>query len=109
FLGDIDYSKNSKGIRILKDEILKLKRESHDLIKAEVGDIYKININSPLYFSFKDLFFRLKNLNKRTIYKSDGKDAWNSVEKRYEISTGNKKVKRVDDGEEDQLYCWPLR
>jgi len=107
FLGDIDYSKNSKGIRILKDEILKLKRESHDLIKAEVGDIYFININSPLYFSFKDLFFRLKNLNKRTIYKSDGKDAWNSVEKRYEISTGNKKVKRVDNGEEDQCHQDP--
>lgn len=107
FLGDIDYSKNSQGLRILKDEILNFKRKSHDNIINVTGNIHRININSPLHFSFEQLMIELTNLNKRTIYKSDSKPAWNDTTNSFEVSSGQTDIKRLDNGEKDKCIQDP--
>ena len=64
-LRDIDLTKNNDGIRILKEQILKLKENEHSKVEHNVGEIPKININSPLYFSIDELIQELKLLNKK--------------------------------------------
>jgi uncharacterized protein len=107
FLGDIDFSRNNDGIRIFKEEIVKFKRKSHDLIKSSVGDIDRININSPLHFSLDDLLQELKNLNKRTLWKSDGSSTFDNTTGSYTINTGSSKVERKGFSEKDQAVQDP--
>lgn len=83
FLGEVDLYKNSNGIRILKETIVSLKEREQEKIKATVGEIAKVNINAPLYFSFADeLLPTLIRLNKRTIWSSDNEPA-------IDLSTGD--------------------
>ena len=96
FLGDIDLTKNNDGIRILKEQILKLKENEHSKVEHNVGEIPKININSPLYFSIDELIQELKLLNKKTLWKSDNISTFKQDIQEYLPSTGSKKVKRED-------------
>jgi len=96
FLGEIDPLKNSNGIRILKEEIIRLKHKSHSSIEDQIGKISKININSPLYYSFEEeLIARLKHLNKKTIWKSDGQPALSEETGEFLPNTGNRNITRV--------------
>ncbi len=96
FLGEIDTFRNSNGIRILKEEIVRLKYFSHLDIEEEIGSIEKVNINSPLYYSIEnDLIPSLKRLNKRTIWKSDGELALNEAGE-FLASSGNRNIQRSE-------------
>ncbi|MGG3801597.1 ATP-binding protein [Metabacillus fastidiosus] len=94
FLGDIDSTKNSDGIRITKEQILILKEKEHHLIKDEVGKIEKVNINSPLYFNIDELITDLTKLNKRTFWKSDNELALTEDGQNYLNGTGAQKINR---------------
>jgi len=105
FLGDIDYAKNGEGIRILREEVIKLKVKSHNLIMDDIGEIERININSPLHFDFSDLVIKLKKLNKSTLWKSDGASTYNESTGNYVANSGASKVDR--DGTSDQALQDP--
>lgn len=105
-LGDIDYGKNSQGIRILKDEILSLKEIAHKSIEEQVGEIDRININAPLYYSYEDLLNKLVKLNRKTIWKSDGTDAIDEETGDYLANTGAAKTDRKG-MEKDQVIQDP--
>lgn len=107
FLGDIDFTKNGDGIRIVKEQILLLKEKEHNIIKEEVGEIEKVNINAPLYFQIDELISVLKKLNKRTIWKSDSVLALNEDQSDYLVNTGPKKIQRSDKEETDHVIQDP--
>lgn len=94
FLGDMDSTKNSDGIRILKEKILELKEKEHTNIKEQVGDIDKISINSPIYFDVDMLLDELTKLNRRTFWKSDNELAFNEDGTDYLTGTGSTKIER---------------
>ena len=103
FLGDSNESHNSDGIRILKETILELKREEHQLIEKEVGKIDKININAPLKYSIEKLIEKLKDKNQATIWASDNTEARDS-KGNFIRPQGNKNVERTDKpGENDKV------
>ncbi|WP_285398459.1 ATP-binding protein [Lysinibacillus sp. fls2-241-R2A-57] len=106
FLGDIDNSKNSDGIRILKEQILELKENEHESIRGQVGLIEKISINSPIYFDIDKLLIELVKLNKRTYWKSDNELAWNEDGTDYIAGTGATKIDRPDK-DKDQVIQDP--
>ena len=83
FPGDIDYSKNSDGIRILKEEIIKQKINGHETLKKEIGEIERININAPLFFSLDNLLSELRKMNKRTLWKSDNSSTYDADTESY--------------------------
>ncbi|MED4400057.1 ATP-binding protein [Metabacillus fastidiosus] len=94
FLGDIDITKNTDGIRITKEQILVLKEKEHKYIEDKVGIIEKISINSPLYFNIDELIEELGKLNKRTYWKSDNALALTEYGNNYLIGTGSQKIER---------------
>lgn len=101
FLGDIDSTKNSDGIRITREQMLVLKDKEHKLIEEEVGKIDKISINSPLHFNIDQLIAELTKLNKRTFWKSDNTLAL-TEDGQYRAGTGSQKVDRP--GKDDKDY-----
>jgi len=103
FMGDIDNSKNSDGIRILKEQILELKESEHEVIKEQVGLIEKISINSPIYFDIDKLLKELVKLNKRTYWKSDNELALNEDGTDYLAGTGATKIDRADKGKDQVI------
>ncbi|MDF9495180.1 ATP-binding protein [Bacillus cereus] len=106
FLGDIDFTKNGDGIRILKEKILELKEQEHQKIKDVVGEIERININSPLYFNIDNLLVLLTTLNKRTRWKSDYELALNENDE-YFLSTSNKNIDRPGKEKQDAVIQDP--
>ncbi|BCG59085.1 ATP-binding protein [Paenibacillus sp. URB8-2] len=103
FLGEVDLYKNSNGIRILKETIVSLKEREQEKIKATVGEIAKVNINAPLYFSFADeLLPTLIRLNKRTIWSSDNEPAIDLSTGDFLPSSGNTNIPR--DGKMDKVH-----
>ncbi|WP_338749489.1 ATP-binding protein [Bacillus sp. FJAT-52991] len=100
FLGDMDSTKNGDGIRILKEQILKLKEKEHDKIKTQVGDIEKISINSPIYFDIDMLLDDITKLNRRTIWRSDNALALNEDGTDFLVSQGNTNVDRPGKGQD---------
>lgn len=105
-LGDMDSTKNSDGIRILKEKILELKEKEHKNIKARVGDIEKISINSPIYFDIDELLEELAKLNRKTFWKSDNELALNEDGTDYLGGTGSSKIDRPGK-ERDQVIQDP--
>ncbi|WP_339218357.1 ATP-binding protein [Paenibacillus sp. FSL H8-0332] len=103
FLGEVDANKNSNGIRILKEVIVTLKESKQEELKNAVGEISKVNINAPLYFSFhEDLLPVLIKLNKRTIWSSDNEPAIDIETGGFLPSSGNTNVNR--DGKNDKVH-----
>ncbi len=107
YLGDIDYYKNSDGIRKLKEIIIKLKEEEHKEIENEVGAIERINVNVPLYYSFDKLLNELEKINAATFWKSDGEPAIDSETGNYLKSTGSGKINRPGKTEKDSVNNAP--
>ncbi|MGN7238662.1 ATP-binding protein [Priestia megaterium] len=107
FLGDIDFSKNGDGIRIVKEQVLLLKEKEHSVIQEEVGKIDNININAPLYFDIDELIIELKKLNRKTVWKSDYKLALDEDKGDYLPNTGAKKILRPDLNIEDSVIQDP--
>lgn len=103
FLGDIDYNKNSDGIRNLKEVIIRLKEKEHKSIEAEVGAIERINVNAPLYYSFDNLLDELDKINTATFWKSDSEPAIDIETGIYLKSTGAAKVDRSGKTEKDSI------
>lgn len=101
FLGDVNTS--SDNIRILKEEILNLKAESHKGIENKVGKINAISINSPLYYSIDELITHLKKLNKRTLWKSDDTPAIDENTGEYLPNSGSRNVDRPGKGSDNVL------
>ena len=89
FLGEIDFSSNEYGIRILKEQIIELKKKEHSMIEEIVGDISKVDINAPLFFDFEELVQSLDWLNRKTLWKSDRTLATNPETKDFYPNTGN--------------------
>lgn len=106
FLGDMDSTKNSDGIRILKEQILELKEKEHENIKNQVGIIEKISINAPIYFDIDKLLNELIKLNRRTFWKSDNELALNDGGTDYLAGTGATKIERSGK-EKDQVIQDP--
>jgi DNA helicase HerA-like ATPase len=103
FLGEVDPYKNSNGIRILKEVIVSLKEQEHEKIKSNVGEIIKVSINAPLYFSFiEELLPMLLKMNKRTIWSSDNQPAIDLNTGDYLPSSGNTNIPR--DGGNDKVH-----
>ncbi|PJN56366.1 hypothetical protein PAEVO_30890 [Paenibacillus sp. GM2FR] len=102
FLGEVDPFKNSNGIRILKEMIVSIKEQEHEMIIDTVGEISKANINAPLYYSFEDLLPKLIKLNKRTIWNSDNAPAINNETGEYLPSSGNTNIDR--NGKNDKVH-----
>lgn len=100
FLGDMDSTKNSDGIRILKEQILELKEKEHENIKDQVGVIEKISINSPIYFDIDMLLKELSKLNRRTFWKSDNELALNEDGTDYLVGQGNTNIDRPGKGQD---------
>lgn len=98
FLGDNAENSNSDGVRILKDAILELKRNEHELIESETGKIERININSPLKYSIYDLIEKLEHINESTIWVSDNTEAIDQKTGKYIRPQGNRNIKREIDG-----------
>ncbi|GGG02555.1 ATP-binding protein [Paenibacillus abyssi] len=103
FLGEVDPNKNSNGIRILKEVIVSLKEQEHNKVNLTVGEIKKVNINAPLYYSFIDeLLPTLLKLNKKTIWSSDNEPAIDIETGEFLPSSGNTNVLR--DGKNDKVH-----
>jgi DNA helicase HerA-like ATPase len=94
FLGDIDYTKNTDEFRALREQITRLKQEAFDKIKGNIGEIERMNINAPMYFSFDNLLKVLERLNKQTYWKSDGIDAIDEDTDEFLSNSGSTKVER---------------
>ncbi|MGG0825155.1 ATP-binding protein [Paenibacillus turicensis] len=106
FLGDIDYTKNTEEFRALREQITKLKEEEFEKIKKGIGTVERININSPMYFSFESLVKTLERLNKQTFWKSDGVEAINEENGQFLSNSGSSKVDRKDK-DKDQVLQGP--
>lgn len=102
FLGDEDASNSKDGIRILKEEILRLKEKEHAKVKKEIGSIEKISINSPLFFSFDELLTVLERVNRSTVWASDDTPAINKDTQEF-LAYGPKKIRREDTNTEDKV------
>lgn len=103
FLGDIDITKNGDGLRIVKEQVINLKEKDHEMLHDTVGEIERININTPLFFNIDELISKLRLLNKQTIWKSDGEIAWNEDKSDYLANTGSAKIERVGHSEKDSV------
>ena len=103
FLGDIDHTKNTEEFRALREQIIKLKEEGFADLKNQVGVIERININSPIYFSFEALIKNLEWLNKQTYWKSDGTDALDEDTGEFLANSGATKVERKGKTDKDQI------